>query len=83
MPWPSSTRAEMYAVLVAMRSPRPILLGLGNKNAVAGVRRLLRGLSPKRPWGLCRDGDLWAKLEAALGARGRHSFGVAKLKGHC
>ena len=82
---PSSTRAEMYAILASLYSRTPVRLGLDNLPAVRGMNKLLAsdGGEGARPWGLARDGDLWCKITAILRARGVQSFAINKLKGHC
>ena len=82
---PSSTRAEMYAILASLYPRTPVRLGLDNLSAVRGMNKLLAsdGGEGARPWGLARDGDLWCKIAAILRARGVQSFAINKLKGHC
>ena len=70
---PSSTRAELMAILAALTSARPERIGSDSACAVRSVSRMLRGpLQPwEKPWQLRANNDLLVLIEKALEERGR------------
>eukprot|EP00969_Alexandrium_andersonii_P283135 12516986-Alexandrium_andersonii.AAC.1 len=81
---PSSTRAEIAALIIAHAVQRPLKLYSDSLNAVKGLRRILglRGGQPRRPWGLIANGDLWKHLADLVAQRGLGLTQVYKIKGH-
>ena len=78
----SSTRAEAVGILAALGIPGPLHIGLDNASAVKRTKQLLKERMPRKPWALQDDGDVWESIALAIGAQGRHSTNVSKLKGH-
>ena len=54
---PSSTRAEIMALIVAMFLQKPIHVGVDSSTAVKRLRAMIQG-KPMKPWFALRDGDL-------------------------
>eukprot|EP00969_Alexandrium_andersonii_P235821 10411124-Alexandrium_andersonii.AAC.1 len=81
-PMPSSTRAEVVALLLALFAPCPLKVAVDNANAVRTANRILRRECFRRPWGLMRDGDLWQAVQDTVHRRGTQTVVVVKTKGH-
>eukprot|EP00969_Alexandrium_andersonii_P045555 2000049-Alexandrium_andersonii.AAC.1 len=67
--YPSTTRAELFGLLIALHLQGPLHVGTDSRNVVRGFKALSESLLaareadalvPRFRWGLKRDGDAWA-----------------------
>eukprot|EP00969_Alexandrium_andersonii_P042905 1881719-Alexandrium_andersonii.AAC.1 len=61
-PFPSSARAEAFAVLLALQWEVPCAIALDASVVQGRLARLLDGQNGGKPWLLQRDGDAWAHI---------------------
>ncbi len=80
----SSTRTELVGFINAVFAPGPVHYACDNATVVKRGRAILQDpfLDPRKPWGLCRDGDLWAVLQHAVKSQTPKSIAISKVKGH-
>lgn len=94
----SSTRAEIFAAIVALPAKGSVHIGSDSMNVVRGIhairssirsndKRRLKGLKPKafpfaKRFGLVNDGDLWQQMYARIISKGAHAVKTTWVKGH-
>ena len=80
----SSTRAEIAAGLLDIASPGPVAIRTDSKVFLDGLSKMLDDplFTPRRPWGLTANGDLWQLVEHHLQTKGIHSVIAKWIKAH-
>ncbi len=80
----SSTRTELVGFINAVLAPGPVHYACDNAAVVLKGRAILQDpfLDPCKPWGLCRDGDLWDVLQHVIRSKNPKSIAISKVKGH-
>jgi chitinase len=81
--WYSSTRLELLAGILALLSPEAVHMGTDSASFLRTARMIIampQG-TPKRPWGLMPDGDLWQIFQHLVVAKGPHAVDISKVKG--
>ena len=77
---------ELAAAIIAVAGPGPVHIGTDSQSFMTkakAVQQLVRDcLMSQRPWGVQKDGDLWAMLHRYLQAKGAHAVAFSKVKGH-
>ena len=84
VPGPLQTvqRAEMWGVVLALKTSPAVHLGVDNLGVVRHVDRLLDGCRGPVPFELVNDGDLLLLIERILHLRGLDTVRISKVKGH-
>ena len=79
---PSSTRAEIVGLIMAMLASGPVHVGTDSLAAAKRLWPILAGKAPRRPWGLMNNGDLWQVAQNLAEQRGLSTTRLTKVKGH-
>ena len=74
----SQQRAEIWGVILALRSSGAVHLGVDDLGVVRHVGRLLDGRRGSVPFELVKDGDLLLLVEKMLHLRGLDTFRITK-----
>eukprot|EP00973_Karenia_brevis_P085518 11866070-Karenia_brevis.AAC.1 len=83
-PSTSSTRAELLGFCLAMLGDIPIHAAIDNSAVVDKGTKLIQQLrrtrkyTPRTPYSLQVDGDLWAIAHSAINKRGPQSVSITK-----
>ena len=87
----SSARPELAGLITAALAPMPIHVAADNQAVVTRAQSIIddairdgsaEAARPRRPWGLQRDGDLWAIFDRIIRQRRPTSISVSWCKGH-
>ena len=80
----SSTRTELVGFINSVLAPGPVHYACDNAAVVRQGRAILQDpfTDPRKLWGLCKDGDLWAVLQHVVRSKTPNSIAVSKVKGH-
>ena len=82
----SSTRFEIAGAIIATAADGPIHLGTDSQSFLTKAQ-LINNLitkqqTPRRPWPLHHDGDLWHLYHRHVIVKGPGSIKITKVKGH-
>ena len=70
----TSTRVELAGAIATLCLRGTKHIQANNAAFIGRAQRIAAGtLRRRKPWGLIRDGDLWAMLEAGIQAKGHHA----------
>ena len=80
----SSTRAELAGGIVALLQPRPIHIGTDSEAFLTRALEIIESplISPRKPFALQKDGDLWHLFTKLVTERGPSSVNISWSKAH-
>ena len=82
----SSTRAELAGAIIAFAANGPVHLGTDSQSFKAKAHKVNQLIAanntPRRPWALQHDGDLWQIYYNHIKIKGLASTKITKVKGH-
>ena len=82
----SSTRTELIGAIVGLASPGPAHIATDSQSFLSKATyihsHILTNTTPRTPWGLQTDGDLWRLYHLSATSKSLQAIKLTKVKGH-